>query len=162
LRYRSRDLAFFGQAREDCGSFLRTIGHVRSRVESMVRLTDGCVLFPTLFHDTIFGFPEVIDYDLSVDRWNGHERLIFDVEVQVPDEALRDRLIKTIEKDWPAVGLTTVPPCVEVRLRPAGTLEQGRHFKKMIRDLRPAPAQDAVVSERNALEHAASPPRLSP
>ena len=157
LRYRTRDLASFGQAAETCGSFLRTIGHVGSRVESLVRLTNGDVLFPTLFHDTIFRLPEVIDYDLSVDHWEGDDRLIFDVEVQAPDDALRGRLIETIKSDWVSLGLTTTPAAVEVRLTPPGALEQGRHFKKMIRDLRPAPEKDTAASERIGPEQSASP-----
>ncbi len=151
IRYRTRDLATFGMASDECGSPLHTIGHVKSRIESLVHLGNGSVLYPALFHDAFFSIPEVIDYELTVDTRDGGDLVIVDVEVDRPLDALRDRLVDTLRNDPAADGLKRAEAPVEVHFREPGSLQQQAHFKKVVADRRQHPvSREKVSRERMA------------
>jgi phenylacetate-coenzyme A ligase PaaK-like adenylate-forming protein len=133
IRYCSRDLAPFGPSAGSCDSPLNTIGHVESRVESRLRLDNGAVVYPTLFHDVVFSIPEVIDYELSIETEYGTDVLVFDLEVFSPETFVPERMAAQMKKTR-IVQRTGVP--VMVRFKPPGTLKQGAVFKKVVNDRR--------------------------
>jgi phenylacetate-CoA ligase len=136
IRYRSRDLAVLGECNDACGSRLKTIGHVRSRVESHVHLQGGAVLYPTIFHETLFTFPGIIDYEMSIETLDGIEVLTIEVETHNPDEVFRQRIIDGLDKDPSGQGLNRGGVNIQVQFKDLGSLKQGAHFKKMIMDRR--------------------------
>jgi phenylacetate-coenzyme A ligase PaaK-like adenylate-forming protein len=146
IRYRTRDLAPFGLANEDCRSPLHTIGHVKSRIESLVRLRNGFTLHPTLFHDALFSIPEVIDYELTVDTRDGGDLVTVNIEADRPDGSLRDRIIDALRNDPTADELKRAAAPVEVHFREPGSLQQGAHFKKVVTDRRQQPVSNERLS----------------
>jgi phenylacetate-coenzyme A ligase PaaK-like adenylate-forming protein len=136
LRYRTRDLSILGEAGATCGSGLRTIDHVKTRIESHVYLQDGSVLYPTIFHDTMFSFPEIIDYEMSLDRLEGGELLTIEAEVLTTDESLRRRIINALRADPSSQGMNRTGVEIEVLFKETGFSRQGANFKKIITDRR--------------------------
>jgi phenylacetate-coenzyme A ligase PaaK-like adenylate-forming protein len=150
IRYRTRDLSILGEASATCGSGLRTISHVKSRIESLVHLQNGFVLYPTIFHDTMFSFPEIIDYEMSLDGCDGGELLTIDAEVHKADELLRRRIIDALRKDPSSQSLNRAAADIRVHFREPGSFRQGENFKKIITDRREKIAfQPHGLSERS-------------
>lgn len=128
IRYRSHDLASMSVSPCACGSFLSTIRHVTRRRESLVDLPNGTTVYPSLFDDYLFRNPGIIDFDISLDR--PANRLIFDVEIKKDGSVRKDQVETLIRESMVTKDLT-----IEVRLLPRGSLKQGAHFKKMIREV---------------------------
>lgn len=99
IRYRTKDRALLGEPSESCGSPLRTLGAVKYRVESLVPFCDGAFIYPTLFHNSLFKIPEIVDYDLSVNTLAGKDMLIFDIEAFEPEDCLRQRILESIHEN---------------------------------------------------------------
>jgi phenylacetate-CoA ligase len=139
VRYRTGDLACFGETNGQCESPLRTIGQVERRVESTVAV-EGVTVHPTLFHEVLFGIPEIIDYELSVKATAGIDMLSFAVETAYPGESLQHRIISAL-KDAPLLrGLSPASIGIGVEFEAPEGLQQGVHFKKTVKDLRERPA----------------------
>lgn len=128
IRYRSHDLAALLEGPCACGSFLSSITHVKRRRESLVKLSGGETVYPSLFDDTLFRHPDVIDFNISLDRRGG--RLVFDVEVKRDATAGPEELVPLIRK---AAGTGALD--VAARVLPQGSLKPEAHFKKMIKEV---------------------------
>jgi phenylacetate-CoA ligase len=136
IRYRTRDVAHFGNASEGCGASLRTIGQVPYRSESVVHLGNSFRIHPTLFHEVLFRIPDVVDYELSVSQEDGLDVLCFDVESINASESLR-RCITSALRESPLLHKSNSSEIgIRVDLKTEGQLQQGPHFKKVIKDLR--------------------------
>ncbi len=127
IRYRSHDLATMPLAGCACGSFLSSIGHVHKRRESIVVLPNGNKIYPSMFDDYLFQNGDIIDFDISLDRKN--QVLIFEVETKASGTA-EDAEIKSLIAKADCTGNMDI----EVKLMPQGSLKQGVHFKKVIKE----------------------------
>jgi phenylacetate-CoA ligase len=135
IRYRTGDLACFGEANGQCESSLRIIGQVERRVESAVSV-GGVTVHPTLFHDVLFSIPEIIDYEVTVNVECGVAVLSFAVEVARPEESLRHHISSALGGMPFLRDLFPEEIAIAVEFRAEGSLQQGTHFKKTIKDLR--------------------------
>jgi phenylacetate-CoA ligase len=82
LRYRTHDISRLITEPCACGATsLLKFGHVKKRLDSMVTLASGEEIYPALFDDVLFGVPGLIDYQLSVTRDEGKDRLDFTIEM---------------------------------------------------------------------------------
>ncbi len=136
IRYRTGDIAYFGTASEQCESALRTIGQVPYRVESAITIDDGICIHPTLFHEVLFRIPQVIDYEVSLNSRAGLDLLSFDVEVSRLDDSLHEDVMCTLRGAPVLKGVKHLRVGIEVQFKAAGGLQQGAHFKKVVKDLR--------------------------
>jgi len=128
LRYRSHDLAKMPKEKCGCGSFLSSIGHVHKRRESIVALPNGARIYPSMFDDFLFQNQSIIDFDISLDRKN--RTLVFDVETKASENADAEGIKRLIAQ----AGLTEEIE-IDVRPVPQGSLKQGVHFKKVIKEI---------------------------
>jgi phenylacetate-CoA ligase len=137
IRYRTKDVSILDYSSEHCRTTpLQAIGHVPYRMESLVRLHNGSTIYPTLFHEVLFRIPDVIDYELSLGEKDDSELLYFDIEVVKADGALQQYIVNTLQR---VPFLEQSGPSkldVLVNLKKGGQLQQGPHFKKIIKDLR--------------------------
>ena len=128
IRYRSHDLAALLEGPCACGSFLSSITHVKRRRESLAEIPGGETVYPSLFDDTLFRHPDVIDFNIGLDRKAG--RLVFDVEVKNGSMARPADLVPLIREAADTGGLEVL-----VQVLPQGSLKPEAHFKKMIREI---------------------------
>lgn len=135
LRYRSGDIGRICPADPACPSApLEVLSPVLSRRENGVAV-GGRVLHPTDFDDVLFDFDAVVDYDLSVEAAEGAERLMFEVESKADAPDFEAALLAAIIRHSDSLGLAgMLPP--RIQHAAPGELLQGRHFKKLIYDLR--------------------------
>ena len=82
IRYRTHDISRLIVEPCLCGAeSLLKLDKVRKRLESIVFIGDGDLLYPTLFDDVLFGIPGLIDYQLVVLREQGKDHLHFKIEM---------------------------------------------------------------------------------
>jgi len=130
IRYRSHDLARLTAGSCACGSHLETISHVNRRLESLVEISPGISIYPTLFDDLLFAFPEVVDYEIYLEKKGERPRLVFAVELVRGRENIgRDISLQLQKMDFIARHFA-LPA---VKTVPSGALKGGAHFKKLIR-----------------------------
>ncbi|AOY76457.1 DVU_1553 family AMP-dependent CoA ligase [Clostridium formicaceticum] len=70
IRYRTGDIARFIQEPCPCGSILKRLDKVMGRWDDLVEIQDGRFLDIGQLDEVIFGFDEVLDYDVFVDNDN--------------------------------------------------------------------------------------------
>lgn len=133
IRYRSRDIAALTSKTCACGRHLQTMGHVERRMEAAATLPGGTELYPALFHDTLYSFPQVVDYNIFIDRREEVPLLRFEVETLARRSGLREEMEKSIAT-LPALAGDRCR--VEVALLEAGTLKKSCYEKKLIREAR--------------------------
>jgi phenylacetate-CoA ligase len=130
IRYRTHDIARFISKPCKCGSHLKTISHVNRRLESLVEINEGVNIYPTLFDDIMFKFPEVVDYEIYVKKEDNKQFILFEVEAIKEKNGLKEKIaegllnIEAISKYFGVPGIKLVPP---------GALKGGIHFKKLIK-----------------------------
>jgi phenylacetate-CoA ligase len=132
IRYRTHDLSRILPELCPCGaaSLLR-IDRVRKRLESVVRLSSGKEIYPSLFDDLLSGIPEVLDYRIVVTRHGSTDCL----EIGVEAVELRNELLTSIQSRLNSLAQSAE---IDVKLLPRGTLESSGRIKKMILDRRTA------------------------
>lgn len=128
LRYRSHDLASMTREKCPCGSFLSSITHIHKRRESIVSLPNGKSIYPSIFDDSLFQNSSVIDFDISLEREKN--TLIFEVETKAPGDASKEDFENIIRQEECVKNMN-----VKIKLMPQGSLKQGVHFKKIIKEI---------------------------
>ncbi len=97
IRYRTRDISFLYPPECDCGTrFNRRIGKPGGRLDLMTKIGLGQKVYPLLFDEALLQFPEVVSYQLTIDREGYKDVLTFCVETERPDEDLRQRLVDAL------------------------------------------------------------------
>ncbi|OPY78737.1 MAG: Phenylacetate-coenzyme A ligase [Syntrophorhabdus sp. PtaU1.Bin058] len=136
IRYRTNDIARLIPEPCPCGAAtLRRFGPVKRRLELIVRLSNGRLVYPSLFDEVLYTLTELVDYDLRVTGTGGRERLHFTVETTGQDPDIRDRVRQLLfhepalrplfaENTMDEPEITVVPP--------GGILQMGRAKKKII------------------------------
>jgi len=139
LRYRTHDLSYLVGGTCPCGAVtLRKISKVTRRWESIVKLGDGSEIYPSLFDDLVFTLPEVVDYQLSLGKENGKDKLRFKIEVIERNKTVQQRISQLLA-GYPIIRTNVTqgvmaPP--EVELVERGALVRMSRAKKMIIDER--------------------------
>ncbi len=136
VRYRTNDIARVIPEPCPCGAAtLRRFGPVKRRLELIVRLAGGYLIYPSLFDEVFYTLTDVIDYDLRVTGAGGRERLHFTMETTGQDPDIHDRVRRLLFSE-PALrplfaGNTMDEPEIVV-VPPGGILQMGRAKKKII------------------------------
>ncbi len=139
LRYRTHDLSSLSGETCPCGAAtLKKIGKVTRRRESIVRLSGGAEIYPSLFDELLFTIPEIIDYQLSLGKKDGKDALSFTIEVIERGERVQQRILRLLA-EYPVIRENVTqggmaPPDVELVNR--GALLSMSRAKKMILDER--------------------------
>lgn len=131
IRYRSRDISSISNEKCICGHDVQTLGYVHKRLESIIVLSDGSEIYPTMFDDILFSFEEVVDYNIYIDKSGSSINLIFDVEVLNKYEELDSNIANAINS-IPAISENMKKP--KVQLLPFGSLKKFINQKKLIRE----------------------------
>jgi len=139
LRYRTHDISCL--LGEDCpcgATTLKRIGNVARRREAIVMLTGGAEIYPSLFNELLFTVAEIIDYQLTLTKENGRDKLCFKIEATERNEAMRQNVIRLLAA-YPVIRENVkqnmmVQP--EVELVEQGSLVSMNRAKKMIIDER--------------------------
>jgi phenylacetate-CoA ligase len=139
IRYRTHDLSRLVSGPCPCGAAtLLKIDHVKKRLENIVIIGDGDEMYPSLFDDVLFEIPGLVDYEVTITREAGRDRLCFGIEL-VSDEkqtpAIESTLLSApiIAKNITAGKMA--PPTIELVAR--GALRSTGRAKRMIFDRRP-------------------------
>lgn len=139
LRYRTHDLSFLSGETCPCGAAtLKKIGTVTRRRESVLKLSGGAEIYPSLFNELLFTVPEVVDYQLSLGREGGKDKLRFKIEIVERGETVQKRIPQLLA-GYPVIHNSVArgimaPP--EVELVELGALVRMSRAKKMIKDER--------------------------
>jgi len=139
IRYRTHDLSRLIEGPCPCGAAgLLKFGAVRKRLESIVTLQNGAVMYPTLFDDLLFSIEGIIDYRVRLQRDENRDRLNFEIETARGGEDLMAEINRTLQSA-PVIesnrynGSMSEPRVELVRL---GTFKTADRAKKMIVDCR--------------------------
>jgi phenylacetate-CoA ligase len=130
IRYRSHDIATLSSKPCPKGHHLQTLGHVTRRKESIVWVKENVGVYPALFDDIVYSFPEVVDYNIYINNAFARPHLIFEIEVIRQGQGLAARLERAIA-EVPAVREHMGRP--RVLLLPSGALKKHCYEKKLIR-----------------------------
>jgi phenylacetate-CoA ligase len=139
IRYRTHDITQLITEPCPCGATtLMRFGKLTTRLESVVKLGGGDDIYPSLFDEIIYTLPEVVDYQLNLNRVDGKDDLNFIVEsTQIISDI--ERKIKEVLLSLPLIqrnisaGRMTEPKLELVSL---GELKRSGRAKKMIVDNR--------------------------
>jgi phenylacetate-CoA ligase len=136
IRYRTNDIARLIPEPCPCGAAtLRRFGPVKRRLELVVRLAGGHLIYPSLFDEVLYTLADLVDYDLRVTGTGGRERLHFTVETIGQDPDIRDRVRQLLLHEpapRPLFAEGTMDEPEIVVIPPGGILQMGRAKKKII------------------------------
>ena len=136
LRYRTSDMACLIPEPCPCGAVtLRRFGPVRKRLELVVKLASGYQIYPSLFDDVLYGFTDLVDYDLRVTGTKGRERFHFTIETTGRDPDLPGRVKASLTNEpslYPLFKEGTMGAPEITVVPPGGILQMGRAKKKII------------------------------
>ncbi|HPV07314.1 MAG TPA: AMP-binding protein [Aggregatilineales bacterium] len=91
LRYRTGDISRFLPGACPCGTCLKTLAHVRSRVRGIIPLGAGTSISIAELDEVIFCFDKVLDFTATLSRADGGPRLSVHLHLAAPpEEALID------------------------------------------------------------------------
>ncbi len=97
IRYRTRDISSLYPSTCDCGTrFNHRIGKPGGRLDLMTKIGLGQKVYPLLFDEAVLKFPEVVSYQVLIDRQNYKDRLTFCIEAQDTDKALQERILDSV------------------------------------------------------------------
>lgn len=141
IRYRTHDISRLITGPCPCGAAsLLKIDKVRKRLESIVRVSGGDEMYPTLFDDALFEIPGLIDYQVILARQKNRDLFDFKIEMACERPGLASEVTKKlftvpmIERNV-AAGRMLAP---RVELVGWGALLPMSRAKKMIVDRRDA------------------------
>lgn len=95
IRYRTHDISRIDSTPCRCTPFLKRIDYVRKRLESEERIGKYRI-YPSLFDDLIYQFPEVVDYRVRLGDGERGARLTLDIEVTRAGSELKERITRAV------------------------------------------------------------------
>ncbi|MFH1490799.1 MAG: DVU_1553 family AMP-dependent CoA ligase [Pseudomonadota bacterium] len=139
IRYRTHDLSCLITDPCPCGaSGLLKFGKITRRLEDRIFLTGGDEIYFSLFDEMFYNLPDLVDYQIMVDRVDGKDHLTFSVEVIHAGEKVEENIrrglskvpliLKNLKKE------TMTDP--EIAFVAPGSFHRGGRAKKMIEDHR--------------------------
>ena len=98
IRYRTHDIARFSTQACECGAVtLRKFSNVAKRLEAMVEIGDHVTLYPSYFDELLCADPNVIDFQVVVQKEGTQENILVKVEAiqsnEQDAEAIRQRML---------------------------------------------------------------------
>jgi phenylacetate-CoA ligase len=135
IRYRTHDLSRILPDPCPCGakSLLR-FDYIRKRLESIVHLSSGDTIYPSMLDDALYEIPGLIDYRAELMSQEGKSRLSVEAEMQSPDErglqSIRMKLVSV-----PAIAASIAAGCMaepKTSLAPIGALRPVGREKRFI------------------------------
>jgi phenylacetate-CoA ligase len=143
IRYRTHDISRLIPEPCPCGAgSLLKVDYIRKRLESILTLTGGDQIYPSLFDDVLFQFPEVLDYQVVLSRQGEKEHLAFRVETTSPGA------LSVID-----TGLRSLPVISE-------NIAAGRMAHPSILPLPPGALQSESRAKKLIVNRGNAPPRL--
>ena len=139
IRYRTGDVGKIISEPCECGAHtLKKLDKVSRRLEATVKIGNGDIIYPSMFDELIYSFPDIIDYQLTLRKQENKDILVFKVEVARENEDIRQALADAIVSH-PLIkrnieSNTLTSPVVELICQ--GTLTQMNRAKKLIIDKR--------------------------
>lgn len=95
IRYRTRDLGRILPEMCPCGlPFKRMV--IKGRVDDMISIGAGDNLYTRRFDDILFEIPEVIEYQVILNRKNIKDEITIVVETEIIKDSLRERILEAI------------------------------------------------------------------
>jgi phenylacetate-coenzyme A ligase PaaK-like adenylate-forming protein len=138
IRYRTHDLSRLVGNPCKCGaSTLRKFAPITRRRESIVKICSD-ELYPSAFDELLFSIPDVIDYQVTLNKEKKKDNLTFKIEVVEPDEGIRQIISENllnhpiIRKSLDGNILVLSP----IELVSRGKLTRMNRAKKLIIDVR--------------------------
>jgi phenylacetate-CoA ligase len=139
IRYRTGDVGKIINKPCECGAHtLKKIGKVNRRLEATVKIGNDDIIYPSMFDELIYSFPDIIDYQLTLGKKENKDIFIFKVEVVREDENVRRSIADEIVSH-PLIRRNienNILAAPVVELIGQGTLTQMNRAKKLIIDER--------------------------
>jgi len=138
IRYRTKDIVAMYDPPCPCGSrFNRKLKKPAGRMDLQFKVGLGYKIYPLLFDEALFSNPEVIDYQVRIEKEGFKDVLTFEVESSSRDESLVQRIVSAVSgimeiKDGIADDLIDTPRVVFIDV---GSIEYSAKAKK-ITDMR--------------------------
>jgi phenylacetate-CoA ligase len=139
IRYRSRDLGSLIYETCECGLPFQRIAKISSRTDDMFTIGTGDNVFPEMFDNALLGLPEVVEYQILLDRKRGKDYFTVTVETNEINEKTRkkvlDALLNIVELyDGVYNSKTIAKP--KIKLVKVGTFDRNKIKMKRIIDKR--------------------------
>ena len=96
IRYRQRDIVKMYYASTDCGREAFPIIQIRGRVDDVI-FYKGTKIFPSAIQDVLMKIPEVMEFQIVIDKRGPEHHFILKVETPFPTPALEDRIKALVE-----------------------------------------------------------------
>lgn len=97
VRYRTHDITQIIPEPCPCGAAtLVRFDKVTKRTELVVRLADGQEIYPSIFDEELYKLPELVDYDVTVKKSGGKDRLHVLAEVTAPGEDMQNKILRLL------------------------------------------------------------------
>lgn len=125
IRYRSHDICSVIEGDCRCGLPLRRIARIKGRTDGMVIIGSGENIYQTSFDEVMFKVPEIVDYQVIIEKDGYRDKLIVRAEVSEKNEEIAEKItaafyqIPHIKKDIEESG--SIAP-LHLELLAPGTL----------------------------------------
>ncbi len=123
VRYRQRDIVKVQYISSDCGRDAFPVVHVIGRVDDVIYYK-GSKIYPSAIQSALLSFPDVLEYQVIVDKTGHEHRFIIKVETLAQSPELAEKIANAVE------GAVFARPKVE--LVPPGTLPRWEGKSKRV------------------------------
>jgi phenylacetate-coenzyme A ligase PaaK-like adenylate-forming protein len=139
IRYRTHDISRLSVKPCECGiTTLKKLDRVTRRLESVVRIGEGDEIYPAMFDEALYTIPDIVGYEVSINKDGVKDSLTFQVEIArtgaAVKELVREAILKvpSVQKNA-EMGKMTIS---EIQLVTPGSLQKSTRAKKLIKDMR--------------------------
>jgi phenylacetate-CoA ligase len=134
IRYRSHDLGSIIAEECECGSPLQRI-KIKGRTDDMVIIGTGDNVFAEMFDKALFSLPEVMEYQIVLNKKNARDHMAITVETDSTSDKTREKILKSLFKidairDGIMNSKTIAKP--SIKLVKPGTIDRKIKVKKII------------------------------
>jgi len=138
IRYRTGDLSRFVPGPCPCGTVLKTLARVKSRLRSICPIAQGGRLSMTDLDEAIFPVEEVLDFNASLAHARGMDRLRIEAQATAPDNPQTIAAIREALNVVPVIqsALRGGALALDVSLLPKGQTVKRNTAKRVLLDLR--------------------------
>jgi len=96
IRYRHRDIVKVSYVSTDCGREAFPVVQIRGRVDDVI-FYKGTKIFPTAIQEILAKIPEVLEYQIVIDRRGPEHHFILKIETPFPSDALAQRIANEVQ-----------------------------------------------------------------
>ncbi|MEJ2110150.1 MAG: AMP-binding protein [Acidobacteriota bacterium] len=139
IRYRTHDYSRLLKGPCSCGvKILQKIDFIRKRLDTIIKLSNGEEIYPVLFDELLYGFPEIVDYRVKLQNGKIGEQLSFQIEISDGNETVLSGIRNTLF-NAPVIADNMASETLEapeLEFVAKGHLESTNRAKKVILDCR--------------------------